>query len=98
MQHRETAEKATEALLNVAYQLCSLINMFEASEQEGKISKEEGETYRRAVMGSMDELLTSTLTPIVDIHPDLRPSGCCCCADPDAEAEAEAEAEEDNQS
>lgn len=90
MQHRETAEKVTEALLNVAYQLCSLINMFEASEQEGKISKEEGETYRRAVMGSMDELLTSTLTPIVDIHPDLRPSGCCCCADP--------QAEEDNQS
>lgn len=78
MQHRETAEKVTETLLEVASKLAASVRMVDASEKDGNVSVDEADAYRTGVMGSLDEMLQSTLTPIFATHPDLRPA--CCCA------------------
>lgn len=78
MQHRETAEKVTETLLEVANKLVASVRLVDASEKDGKVSMDEADAYRKGVMGSLDELLQSTLTTIFATHPDLRPA--CSCA------------------
>ena len=43
MQHRETAEKVTETLLEVANKLVASVRMVDASEKDGKVSMDEAD-------------------------------------------------------
>lgn len=80
MQSREVAVKVIETLLDVAEKLDASVDMTAACAQEGKISKEEADAYRTRVLGTLDELYLTIISPIYDVHPDLRPT--CCCGEP----------------
>lgn len=81
MQNREVAEKVTETLFDVAENLYASVDMIDACAQEGKVSKEEASTYRTSVLGSLEEMYRAIVSPIYDVHPDLRPA-CCGCGEP----------------
>lgn len=79
MQNREVAEKVIETLFDVAEKLYASMDMTETCSQEGKISKEEAEAYRTALINLLEEMDQAIVSPIFGIHPDLRPTCCCCC-------------------
>lgn len=80
MQNREVAENVIETLFDVAEKLYASMDMTDACSQEGKISKEEADAYRTALMNLLEEMDHAIVSPIFSIHPDLRPT-CCCCTD-----------------
>ncbi|MET3817097.1 MULTISPECIES: hypothetical protein [unclassified Pantoea] len=84
MKDRETAEKITETLFDVADKLHASVDMIDAYAQEGKVSKEEADTYRTTVMSSLEEMYESIVGPIFELHPDLRPA-CCGCDSSEAD-------------
>jgi len=83
MQNREVAEKVIEILFDVTEKLYASVDMTDTCSQEGKISKEEADTYRTTVLNSLDELLQAVIGPIYETHPDLRPTCCCCGESPE---------------
>ena len=87
MQNREVAEHVIETLFDVAEKLYASMDMTDACSQEGKISKEEANAYRTALMNLLVEMDEAIVSPIFGIHPDLRPT-CCCCGDSPENKEA----------
>jgi len=80
MQNREVAENVIETLFDVAEKLYASMDMTDACLQEGKISKEEADAYRTALMNLLEEMEHAIVSPIFGIHSDLRPT-CCCCTE-----------------
>lgn len=80
MQNREVAKNVIETLFDVAEKLYVSMDMAETSLQEGKISKEEADAYRTALMNLLEEMDQAIVSPIFSIYPDLRTT-CCCCAE-----------------
>lgn len=89
MQNRKIAESVAEILFDVADRLEASVDMIEVCAQEGKVRKEEAQTFRTSVLGSLDKLYKAIIGPIYEKHPDSRPP-CSCCGEP-------AESEEDPQ-
>lgn len=80
MQNREVAKTVIKTLFDVAGKLYESVDVTDACSQEGKISKEEADAYRAALMNLLEEMDQAIVSPIFSIHPDLRPT-CCCCAE-----------------
>lgn len=80
MQNREVAKNVIETLFDEAEKLYVSMDMAETCLQEGKISKEEADAYRTALMNLLEEMDQAIVSPIFSIYPDLRPT-CCCCAE-----------------
>jgi len=80
MQNREVAAKVIENLFDVAEKLYASVNMTDACLEEGKISKEEADAYRKDLMNLLEEMEHAIVSPIFSIHPDLRPT-CFCCTE-----------------
>ncbi|TPD93651.1 hypothetical protein FJP68_14840 [Pantoea vagans] len=83
MQNREAAEHITDTLLTVAKHVTTSVNIIDAMNREGKVSREELVLYRQSVLGALDRMLTENLAGIFERYPDLRP--VCACSEPPQE-------------
>lgn len=78
MQNREAAVFVTNTLMSITNDVIASRNAIYEYEKQGKVSKEEAETYCQNVMGPLEQMLSSVLGPLFETHPGLRPH-CRCC-------------------
>lgn len=83
MQNREAAAFVTNALMSIMNDVIASRNAIYEYEKQGKVSKEEADTYCLNVMGPLDQMLSSVLSPLFEAHPGLRPTcrGCKTAAE-----------------